>query len=67
MRVLVSLSLLAVTVSAGPAVAQPVAASATVMRLKSCFGRGLLLFRAADATVVEKDELLLHDPTPGAR
>jgi hypothetical protein len=35
---------------------------ATVMRLKSCFGRGLLLFRAGTATLAEKDEFLLREP-----
>jgi hypothetical protein len=39
---------------------------ATVMRLKSCFGRGLLLFRAGVATLVEKDDFLLREPTAGA-
>jgi hypothetical protein len=32
------------------------------MRLKSCFGRGLLLFRAGTATLAEKDEFLLREP-----
>lgn len=41
--------------------------AATVMRLKSCFGRGLLLFRAGAASVAEKDEFLLHEPPAGAR
>ena len=40
---------------------------ATVMRLKSCFGRGLLLFRAGAATLAEKDEFLLREPAAGAR
>jgi hypothetical protein len=35
---------------------------ATVMRLKSCFGRGLLLFRAGAATLIEKDDFLLREP-----
>jgi hypothetical protein len=39
---------------------------ATVMRLKSCFGRGLLLYRAGGASLVEKDEFLLREPTAGA-
>ncbi len=39
---------------------------ATVMRLKSCFGRGLLLFRAGAATLVEKDDFLIREPTPAA-
>jgi len=39
---------------------------ATVMRLKSCFGRGLLLFRAGAATLAEKDEFLLREPPAGA-
>jgi hypothetical protein len=40
--------------------------AATVMRLKSCFGRGLLLFRAGAATLAEKDEFLLREPPAGA-
>ncbi len=40
---------------------------ATVMRLKSCFGRGLLLFRAGATPLVEKDEFLLREPTAGAQ
>ena len=39
---------------------------ATVMRLKSCFGRGLLLFRAGVATLAEKDEFLLREPAANA-
>ncbi len=41
--------------------------AATVMRLKSCFGRGLLLFRAGAATLAEKDDFLLREPAAGAR
>ena len=33
---------------------------ATVLRLKSCFGRGLLLFAAGTAQLAEKDELTLR-------
>jgi len=40
---------------------------ATVMRLKSCFGRGLLVFRAGAATLAEKDEFLLREPPAAAR
>ena len=40
--------------------------AATVMRLKSCFGRGLLVFRTADAAVAEKDVFLLREPEAGA-
>jgi len=39
---------------------------ATVMRLKSCFGRGLLLFPAGAARLAEKDEFLLSEPTAEA-
>jgi hypothetical protein len=39
---------------------------ATVMRLKSCFGRGLLLYRAGAARLAEKDDFLLREPTAGA-
>jgi hypothetical protein len=35
---------------------------ATLMRLKSCFGRGLLLFPADAARIAEKDEFLLVAP-----
>jgi hypothetical protein len=41
--------------------------SATLMRLKSCFGRGLLLFPADAARIAEKDEFVLVEPTPEAR
>jgi hypothetical protein len=41
--------------------------AATVMRLKACFGRGLLLFRSGGAVLAEKDEFLLREPAPGAR
>lgn len=41
--------------------------AATAMRLKSCFGRGLLLFRAGAAALVEKDEFLLREPAGGAQ
>lgn len=34
--------------------------AATVLRLKSCFGRGLLLFPAKEATLGEKDEFVLR-------
>ncbi len=37
----------------------------TVMRLKSCFGRGMLLFRAGAAAVAEKDDFLLREPPAG--
>ncbi len=37
----------------------------TVMRLKSCFGRGLLLFRAGSATLAERDDFLLREPAAG--
>jgi hypothetical protein len=40
---------------------------ATVMRLKSCFGRGLLVFSASAAHLAEKDEFLLSEPSAGAR
>lgn len=33
---------------------------ATVLRLKSCFGRGLLVFPAGTAQLAEKDEFLLQ-------
>jgi hypothetical protein len=39
---------------------------ATVMRLKSCFGRGLLVFRAGATRLAEKDEFLLSEPTAEA-
>jgi hypothetical protein len=41
--------------------------SATLMRLKSCFGRGLLLFQAGAAHLAEKDEFLLRDPAAETR
>jgi hypothetical protein len=37
------------------------------MRLKSCFGRGLLLFPADAARIAEKDEFLLVAPTSETR
>lgn len=40
---------------------------ATVMRLKSCFGRGLLVFRTGEARLVEKDEFLLREPAAESR
>ena len=40
---------------------------ATVMRLKSCFGRGLLVFRTGAARLVEKDEFLLREPAAEPR
>ena len=36
---------------------------ATVMRLKSCFGRGLLVLPADSTALAEKDEFLLVEPT----
>ncbi len=36
--------------------------SATVLRLKSCFGRGLLLFPAGTAQLTDRDELVLKFP-----
>ncbi len=36
--------------------------SATVLRLKSCFGRGLLLFPAGTAQLADRDELVLKFP-----
>jgi hypothetical protein len=41
--------------------------SATVLRLKSCFGRGLLLFPASAAQLKEKDTFLLRLPSDGAK
>jgi len=41
--------------------------AATVMRLKSCFGRGLLTFRTGAATLAEKDVFLLREPPAAAR
>jgi hypothetical protein len=41
--------------------------SATLLRLKSCFGRGLLLIGAGSAHVAEKDEFLLTEPASGSR
>lgn len=35
---------------------------ATVVRMKSCFGRGLLLFAAGEATLAAKDEFVLRFP-----
>jgi hypothetical protein len=35
---------------------------ATVMRLKSCFGRGLLVFSSGAAHLAEKDNFLLSEP-----
>ena len=32
----------------------------TVLRLKSCFGRGILLFQAGAATLTEKENFVLH-------
>ena len=54
MRVFVSFALLALATGTVSATAQ------------SCFGRGLLLFRAGVATLVEKDDFLLQEPTAGA-
>lgn len=40
--------------------------AATVLRLKSCFGRGVLLFPAGTAQLAERDEFLLQFPSgPG--
>jgi hypothetical protein len=36
--------------------------SGTVLRLKSCFGRGLLLFPTGTAQLAERDEILLKFP-----
>ncbi len=36
--------------------------SATVLRLKSCFGRGLLLFPVGTAQLADRDELVLKFP-----
>lgn len=36
--------------------------AATVKRLKTCFGRGLLFFSAGSAQLAEKDEFLLRIP-----
>jgi hypothetical protein len=35
---------------------------ATVVRMKSCFGRGLLLFAAGEAKIAERDEIVLRFP-----
>lgn len=35
---------------------------ATVVRLKSCFGRGLLLFAVGEAKLAAKDDFVLHFP-----
>lgn len=35
---------------------------ATVMRVKSCFGRGLLLFAASEAKLAEKDDFVMCFP-----
>ncbi len=35
---------------------------ATVVRMKSCFGRGLLLFAAREAKLAEKDDFVLRFP-----
>ena len=40
---------------------------ATVMRLKSCFGRGLLLFPARAARLSEKDEFMIGELAPEVR
>ena len=40
---------------------------ATLMRLKSCFGRGLLLFPAGAARLAERDELLLRETAGGTK
>lgn len=37
---------------------------ATVLRLKSCFGRGLLLFSAGTAQLAEKDDFVLQASSP---
>ena len=36
---------------------------ATVMRMKSCFGRGLLLFAAGEAKVAVQDDFVLRFPS----
>lgn len=41
--------------------------SATVLRLKSCFGRGLLVFPAGTAHPAEKDTFLLRFPRTDMR
>lgn len=41
--------------------------AATVLRLKSCFGRGLLLFPAGTAPLAEKDEFTLRFPPDGGK
>jgi hypothetical protein len=35
---------------------------ATVTRIKSCFGRGLLIFRADEARLTEKEDFVLRVP-----
>lgn len=35
---------------------------ATLVRMKSCFGRGLLLFAAGEAKLAEKDDFVLRFP-----
>ena len=35
---------------------------ATVARIKSCFGRGLLIFAAGEAKLVEKEDFVLRFP-----
>jgi len=35
---------------------------ATVARMKSCFGRGLLICAAGEAKLAEKDDFVLHFP-----
>jgi hypothetical protein len=37
--------------------------SATVMRLRTCFGRGMLLFPAGSARLAEKDAFVLKFPS----
>ncbi|HUL76427.1 MAG TPA: hypothetical protein VL691_04115 [Vicinamibacteria bacterium] len=40
---------------------------ATMMRLKSCFGRGLLVFPASAARLSEKDDFVIGEPAPEVR
>ncbi len=37
--------------------------AATVARVKSCFGRGLLLFNSSEAGISAKDEIVLYFPS----
>jgi len=40
---------------------------ATLLRMRSCFGRGLLVFPISEAQLAEKDEFLLRFPTSPAK